>query len=154
MSYIWRRKHRSDGIMFEYMQLLVCYILINIMSLETVLTITVNTYVNLVAVNDMCNKALLVFPLKNKIKKTLSRKQGQAGALPEHSELMFTNGSAPEGPECRAGISLHGSTRWVREVAQHTKEILEMFRETRAKHQFLFFYIFSLLVGFRIHSVS
>lgn len=68
MSYIWRRKHRSDGIMFEYMQLLVCYILINIMSLETVLTITVNTYVNLVAVNDMCNKALLVFPLKNKIK--------------------------------------------------------------------------------------
>lgn len=51
--------------MFEYMQLLVCYILINIISLENILTMTVNTHVNLVAVNDMCNKDLLFFPLKN-----------------------------------------------------------------------------------------
>lgn len=59
---------KSDGMMFEYMQLLVCYILINIISLETVLTITVNICVNLVAVNDICSKDLLSLPLISKIK--------------------------------------------------------------------------------------
>lgn len=58
----------SDSMMFEYMQLLVCYILINIISFETVLTITVNICVNLVAVNDMCSKDLLFPPLKSKTK--------------------------------------------------------------------------------------
>lgn len=65
--------------MFEYMQLLVCYILINIISFEIVLTIAVNTCVNLVAVNDICNKDLLFFPLKNKI--NLSKKKRQAASL-------------------------------------------------------------------------
>lgn len=32
MSYIWEENTESDGIMFEYMQLLLCYILINIIS--------------------------------------------------------------------------------------------------------------------------
>lgn len=71
---------KSDGIMFEYMQLLVCYILINIISLENILTMTVNTRVNLVAVNDMCNKDLLFFPLKNK-KINLCKKEKKAGSL-------------------------------------------------------------------------
>lgn len=53
--------------MFEYMQLLVCYILINIISFETVLTITVNICVNLVAVKDMCSKELLFLPFISKI---------------------------------------------------------------------------------------
>lgn len=44
---------KSDGMIFEYMQLLACYILINIISFETVLVITVNICVNLVAVNDV-----------------------------------------------------------------------------------------------------
>lgn len=42
------------------MQLLVCNILINIISFEAVHTITVNIFVNLVAVNDMCHKELLL----------------------------------------------------------------------------------------------
>ena len=49
------------------MQLLVCYILINIISFETVLTISVNICVNLVAVNDMCSKELLFLPFISKI---------------------------------------------------------------------------------------
>lgn len=42
--------------MFEYTQLQLCYILINIISYEAVLTIAVDTCGSLVAVNDMCNK--------------------------------------------------------------------------------------------------
>lgn len=72
--------------MFEYMQLLVCYILINIISFETVLTITVNTCVNLVAVNDMCNEDLF-FPLENK-KINLSKKE-KICSLTEYLRLYF-----------------------------------------------------------------
>lgn len=51
---------KSDCIIFEYIQLLVCNILINIISFEAVHTITVNICVNLVAVKDMCHKELLL----------------------------------------------------------------------------------------------
>lgn len=59
---------KNDGMMFEYMQLLVCYILINIISFETVLLITVNICVNLAAVNDMCSKDMLFLSPVSKIK--------------------------------------------------------------------------------------
>lgn len=62
-----KKTQKNDGIMFEYTQLLVCYILINIISLETVLTVTVNICANLVAVNDMCSKELLFLPFTSKI---------------------------------------------------------------------------------------
>lgn len=42
--------------MFEYTQLWLCYILINIISYKAVLTIAVDTCGSLVAVNDMYNK--------------------------------------------------------------------------------------------------
>lgn len=59
---------KSEGMMFEYMQLLVCYILINIISFETVPIITVNICVNLVAFNDMCSKDMLFLSPTSKIK--------------------------------------------------------------------------------------
>lgn len=59
---------KSDGMMSEYMPLLVCYILISIISFEMVLTVTVNICVNSVAVNDMCSKDLLFLSLTSKIK--------------------------------------------------------------------------------------
>lgn len=62
-----KKTQKNDGIMFEYTQLLVCYILINIISLETVLTVTVNICANLVAVNDMYSKELLFLPFTSKI---------------------------------------------------------------------------------------
>lgn len=71
---------KSDGMMFEYMQLLVCYILINIISFETVLTITVNICVNLVAVNDMCSKDLLFLSLKSKIKGSFPKNKRKAAS--------------------------------------------------------------------------
>lgn len=79
---------KSDGMMFEYMQLLVRYILINIISLEIVLTITVNICVSLVAVNDICSKDLLSLPLISKI--NLSKKE-KAASFTEYSKLFLIN---------------------------------------------------------------
>lgn len=64
-----KKKGEGDGMMFEYTQLKACYTLINIISYEALLTITIDTCGSLVAINNINNKNV-IFPPKYEIKHT------------------------------------------------------------------------------------